>query len=320
VAPRREGFAQQRKSAGFSQEQLAEQLGVERSTVARWKAGETEPQPWLRPMIAQALGLTRGELAELLSVARAEPPGDGRLEHAIRHPTSVDLVTVAQLREQVHDLGQRYDRAPSTSLLAEAGHCLGQIAFLRGHTTAPRVRRELCAVEAEGATLMGQLVWDASQRRDHATTHTYCDQAIHVARELRDPAAEAHALLRKGFVALYGERDPTAGLRLAQRAAHTAAATSHVLSGLALLHAAEAHALLGDGTSCERSLGAAESPFDRIEPTDAASELFTPAQFGRLAGSCCLTSEITGEQGPFSNGRPEPCTTEGSRARSFWGT
>jgi hypothetical protein len=75
---------------------------------------------------------------------------------------------------------------------------------------------------------------------------------------------------------------------LAQRAAHTAAATSHVLAGLALLHAAEAHALLGDGTGCKRSLGAAESHFDRIEPADAASEMFTPAQFDRVTGSCYL--------------------------------
>jgi transcriptional regulator with XRE-family HTH domain len=96
--PKRERLAEQRKAAGFSQEQLAEQLGVERSTVARWEAGETEPQPWLRPMIAQALGVTRDDLVELLTVAAAAPTGDDRSEYALRHPASVDPGTVAVRR------------------------------------------------------------------------------------------------------------------------------------------------------------------------------------------------------------------------------
>jgi Asp/Glu/hydantoin racemase len=54
-------------------------------------------------------------------------------------------------------------------------------------------------VEAEAATLMGQLVWDASQRRDHATAHMYLDQAMIAAQQCQDPAAEGLALLRKSF-------------------------------------------------------------------------------------------------------------------------
>ena len=67
---------------------------------------------------------------------------------------------------------------PSTSLLAEAGQCLGQVAFLRREASTGRVGRELYAVEAESATLMGQLVWDASQRRNHPSARTHYDQAI----------------------------------------------------------------------------------------------------------------------------------------------
>lgn len=59
-------LAQRRKAAGYSQEKLAEQLSVERSTIVRWESGETQPQPWVRPKLARALELSVGQLAELL--------------------------------------------------------------------------------------------------------------------------------------------------------------------------------------------------------------------------------------------------------------
>jgi hypothetical protein len=141
----------------------------------------------------------------------SEPDVGERLDFALEHPTTVDLVTVAHLRHQVQQLDEWYDRVPSTSLLAEAGQCLGRVGFLCAYATNGRVRRELYAVEAEVATLMGQLVWDASQRRDHVTARMYLDQAVRAARQFPDPAAEGLALLRKSFVALYGNATPALG-------------------------------------------------------------------------------------------------------------
>jgi hypothetical protein len=206
----------------------------------------------------------------------------------LQYPLSVDLVTVAHLRHQLQQLDERYDRVPSTSLLAEAGQCLGRVGFLSAKTVKGRVRRELYVLEAEAATLMGQLVWDASQRRDHASAHLYFDQAVNAARQLRDPAAEGLALLRKSFVALYGEHDPRAGLGLTTRTAQTTMGNSHVLTGLALLHAAEAHAMLGYQRACEQALTSAEDQLERIDAADVAIDLYSPTQFGRLAGSCYL--------------------------------
>jgi hypothetical protein len=206
----------------------------------------------------------------------------------LSNPTSVDLVATAYLAQRVQKLNGEYDFAPSTLLLAAAGQCHGQVAYLREHAPNGRVRRELSAVESESATLMGQLVWDASQRRDHMTTLTYFDQAIAAARQVRDVVAEAHAQLRKGYVALYGKHDPREGLQLTKAAARTSKGTSHALTGLALLHVAEAHAMLGEYGRCEKTLGAAESSFNKVNADDAAIELFSPTQFGRLAGSCYL--------------------------------
>ena len=291
---KRQRFAARRKAVGFSQEQLAERLRVERSTVARWEAGETEPQPWIRPRLARALQLSLDQLEHLLAARDiAGTEATERMSHALAHPGSADIVTVAHLRNEVQHLDEQYVHVPSSSLLAHAGQCLGQVRFLAAHAVSGQIRRELYAVEAEAATLMGQLVWDASQRRDHASARMYLDQAIDAARQVRDPAAEGLALLRKAMIALYGERDPREGLVLAELTAETTSKVSDVLTGLAILHAAEAHAMLGELTSCEEALAAAESRFGRVGELDRAIELYSVTQFGRMAGSCYLALDDT---------------------------
>lgn len=78
VAIKRYSLASRRKSLGFSQEKLAEQLGVDRSTIVRWESGTAEPQPALRSKLAHSLQLSMAELAELMSEStaprRGEPP------------------------------------------------------------------------------------------------------------------------------------------------------------------------------------------------------------------------------------------------------
>jgi hypothetical protein len=212
-----------------------------------------------------------------------------RLDYVLRYPRSVDSTVLAQLRDRVRDLDTRYDQSPSTSLLPSAGQLLSQVAFLREHAASDRVRRELYVVEGQSATLMGQLVWDASQRRDHLTANAYYHQAISAAGQAGVATAEAHALLRKSFVALYGEHDPQRGLSLAEQAAGlTSSGASRVLAGLALLHVGEAFAMLGQRRSCEDALGRAEDQLARVRPSDPAYVLFSPDQLGRLKGSCYL--------------------------------
>ncbi len=63
---RREGLAQRRKALGLTQEDLAGLLYVERSTVTRWERGETEPLPWIRPRLAEALQVSADRIEELL--------------------------------------------------------------------------------------------------------------------------------------------------------------------------------------------------------------------------------------------------------------
>ena len=67
MAYRRQGLSQRRRAVGLTQESLAEQLGVERSTIVRWEAGDTEPLPSIRPSLARALDVSMDHLAALLA-------------------------------------------------------------------------------------------------------------------------------------------------------------------------------------------------------------------------------------------------------------
>ncbi|MEK8173105.1 hypothetical protein NKH77_41310 [Streptomyces sp. M19] len=203
----------------------------------------------------------------------AESESRAREQHAEDNPGSLDLLAVAGLRQKVQNLDARYVSEPSTALIAETGKYLGQLSHWQTYTTTYVVRRDLYAAYSEASTLMGQLVWDASGRRDHATARAYFTQAEVAARELRDPVAEGLALLRTTFVALYGEKDPRAGLELAKHTASTVQGSSHVLGGLAELHAAEAHAMLQQRKDCEKELANAERSFGQISESDAAAPL-----------------------------------------------
>ncbi|MFJ9610830.1 helix-turn-helix transcriptional regulator [Kitasatospora sp. NPDC101176] len=75
MAATRPRLAQRRKALGYSQERLAEALGVDRSTVARWERGETEPQPHIRPRLARLLEVTTSELGAVFGPrpSRSDP-------------------------------------------------------------------------------------------------------------------------------------------------------------------------------------------------------------------------------------------------------
>jgi tetratricopeptide (TPR) repeat protein len=281
-------------------------------------ASTGEPSQLLR-VIRERCGLSTHEFATLLGRAIDRPDlASGALraweQGAVRPPQSIvdaaiqiarqagarqpsannvalpaDLADLDGLRDGLQAIDRTYGDAPSTSLIPAAGRHLAQIALLSDTAIPAATRRDLDACESEAATLMGQLVWDASHRRDHATAGAYFDQAIQAAQRIGNPLAIGHALLRKSFIALYGLRDAPAGLTLAQQAADTTSNVSSALTGLGLLHAAEAQAMLANRRDCERTLAAAESQLGRIDRSDGGAYLFTEPEFDRLAGSCYLS-------------------------------
>lgn len=275
---------------------FAEDLGVSPRTVSKWEAGGPDhvPRPELQAALDTALARATEEQRARFE-ATANTPDVSRPSASVlgARPGSssqaMGLADVAQLRDEVRSLAAAYDLTPSVALLAPAARCQAEITQMRARAPSGPVRRELFAAEADASTLMGQLVWDASQRRDHTTAGNYFEHAVDVARQVQDPVTEAHAVLRQSFVALYGRLDPVQGLVLADRAASLSRERSLVLAGLALLHVAEAQGMLGDRVECEQALGDAEDCFAARSDLDMAADYYSPTQPGRLAGSCYLS-------------------------------
>lgn len=112
VTGRRSGLASARKTAGYTQERLAEKAGVERETVVRWESGQHAPLPYLRPKLARLLGRTLRELEDLVdpqvasafSVSHSISPGiedacDWLDKHAGWQPGTAHQRLVSKLRD-----------------------------------------------------------------------------------------------------------------------------------------------------------------------------------------------------------------------------
>ncbi|MEV0110345.1 helix-turn-helix transcriptional regulator [Nocardia sp. NPDC050799] len=64
---RRQRLIEARKAIGKTQEEVAEAVGVDRTTLGKWERDESTPQPGQRSRYAEALGITLDELAAMLS-------------------------------------------------------------------------------------------------------------------------------------------------------------------------------------------------------------------------------------------------------------
>ena len=124
-APKRRRLAQRRKAVGLTQEQLAEQLGVERSTVVRWERGETQPLPWLRPKLAQALGVPADRLEELLAADGAPASAPGRVAVPRQLPAAVADFTGRAAELQVLTAALDQAGAPGTVVISAIGGTAG---------------------------------------------------------------------------------------------------------------------------------------------------------------------------------------------------
>lgn len=199
---------------------------------------------------------------------------------------------IGALADEVDEVAARYESELSATLLAEAAQLHASLTVRLGHNGSEHARRLLHQAITSSAALLGQLVWDASGRRDGVAAAVYCDVAIEHAMACGDRAAVANAELRKAYVSLYGpadDRDPRMGLARSTTAAEHSRGISRALHGVAQLHVAEAFGMLGEYRLCEQALGAAERAFDAMGPDDVAAEVYSPTQFGRLAGSCYLS-------------------------------
>ncbi|MFE9372483.1 helix-turn-helix domain-containing protein [Streptomyces sp. NPDC006711] len=149
MATRRESFVKRRRALGFSQESLADAVGVDRSTVGRWETGETEPQALHRPGLCRELRISAAQLESMISVSaegaplqsgraqQSDPSGSGyddeieALELARRVEASdVGNETLSRLEGVFNDLATAYPTAHPQDLLGRIRKYSGYITRL----------------------------------------------------------------------------------------------------------------------------------------------------------------------------------------------
>lgn len=274
----RTGLAARRRLQGMSQEGLAERLGVARTTVARWEAGEVEPLAWVRPTLANALGVNLEDLAVLLA-----PTGhDGTVVHAaVPKPETATNDDPYPLDDELFDLAERRswlasldagrakidylasavewiidqdERVPTADLHAKARQVRGHLHPLLEAARRPAVSARLFTVAAYLSGAQAALSLDLGRL---PTARAYAAEAFDLADATGDPDLTAWARAAQSLVEYYGGRYAEA-LVLADDGLARSPRGPHAVR-LSVNGRARALARLGDRTGVDRAIGHAWS-------------------------------------------------------------
>lgn len=212
---KRPALAARRKAMGYSQEGLAESVGVDRSTVARWEQGRTEPYPEHRSGLAKALGVDYHELDRLISaapptrhtsdvfsiaVASAQEDSDEAGELARRVAASdVGDATLTYLESGFDDLACRYQFEHPSRILLEINQSLSNVGKLLDARKTLHEHRRLLLVGGWLSLLGATVLIDL--KRDRAAS-TYLATAMSLAEQAENPEIIAWCYETRAWQAL----------------------------------------------------------------------------------------------------------------------
>ncbi|MGW2540960.1 helix-turn-helix transcriptional regulator [Kitasatospora sp. NPDC001574] len=184
MAERRRALIERRKKLGFTQESLAQSMGVDRSTVARWEGGKVDPQDWQRPTLAKVLSVTLVQLDSLIYGAADPKPSEIRnasavvlgyddeieaLELARRVSASdVGKETLERLELTFHDLAMKYPTVAPHELLGQVRKYATYVARLMDAKKTLSEHRQLLVIGGWLSLLGATLHIDLNQQ-DAAT-------------------------------------------------------------------------------------------------------------------------------------------------------
>ncbi|AXX31202.1 helix-turn-helix transcriptional regulator [Actinosynnema pretiosum subsp. pretiosum] len=293
---RRKKLEQRRVELGYSQEGLAAELDVDRSTYARWERGVQGPYPWNRPRLAKALGLTPPQLRLLLDEDDEQPT---RLLMPSSRKTASRLAgndVIDALHAKVQEIQLDDRKAGGGLLLPELELYLAQeVAPLLTCTGVPA--RELFAATASITGITGWMAHD-SGRDDQA--RQYFDRAYRLAQAADDHALAANACASMAHLAVELHQ-PQDALRIAAEGMRQARSAQGASRLVARLHSMRARALaqLGDHFGTTQALTDAEAVLGRASDEEPARWIagFDHASLAAEAALCHLHLATQGEDG-----------------------
>lgn len=284
-------FARHRKAMGYTQEDLADRLGVSRESVSRWDRLKNLPDPFTQPRLAAALKITPRELSELLDPTRQR--------------TSAKATSSTRNCATRHDVVQNIQSAALT--FQETDRRLGGAVLL------PSVEQFLARdvaphlLDAHGGTRAAEIFSAAASMTEiagwmtHDSGHdirakAYFDRAYRLAVAAENNALAGNACASMSHLAIeLGQH--TDALRIASTGLSKVQQADGALRLAARLHTMRARtfALLGENQACAHSLDAAESILGRASGEVPAAWIanFDEGSLASEAALCSLTSLST---------------------------
>ncbi|MGW4494344.1 helix-turn-helix domain-containing protein [Streptomyces sp. NPDC004376] len=283
------GLARRRRTLGYSQEKLAQLVGVDRTTVGRWESGRIAPHPTQRRALAAVLEISLAELDALLTPQRAVdaeewegqsggPQDAGDPDEMIRREflrlLTISGALAALPAEEAEALAEGVRRGTPSDFARMNGHLWQVYQLARSKRSVyPVVRDQLTALtEAlaghRGSTrtlltaaadlfqLAGEVAFDADRYSDAVASYAL---AATLGKDAGAYDLWACALVRHAYVEMAEHRYAQAAEMLG--AAEALAGRGD--EGLSTRYwvasvRAEAYAGLGDLNACERALDRAD--------------------------------------------------------------
>lgn len=251
-----------RKAAGHTQESLAEALGVDRSTVVRWEAGETAPQPWVRPKLATALQVSRSELMAALDGSKSvgteaeNTVGDLALGPTATWGRRPRTSTIDEEEQLLVHLREQWHLLVKTDNLFGPRYALGgvrlQLQLLEEllESAQASARNEFVRLAAQYAESAAWLYEDSG---DLAAAKAYNSRAMEWAHEVGDGQLLAWTLFRRSQQATY-RADAARVIGLSQAARRNDAALTPSMRAAIAQQEAHGYALDGDEEMTQRLL------------------------------------------------------------------
>lgn len=273
---KRSALAARRAAAGHSQESFAAAMDLDRTTVGRWETGRSEPQSWQRPKMMDVLGVSAGELDDLLRLTREQATNAGAPGTAepVGQPVPLPVRAVgpAVLRldssdAQIGDWAAAYATYPADLrdqrlwvTHEEVSVVAGMLAMFRqlDHTHgarsfAPQVGSYIAS---ELSALLGRPAADEQVARERARVATgFLELAGYQAVDTGNPA-QAQAYYQRALALTTSMNDQAYGAYLVA-----------VNLGHLALHCEQPQAALRWASSAQAAAGTAASPATRAAIT-----------------------------------------------------
>lgn len=115
-----ERLTELRKAAGFTQQELADEVGVSRRMIAYYEGQSAHPPTTLLPALARALNLSTDELLGLTPLKRSGKPSNTRLARRLQQIEKLDAPDKRQILQVIDTLleSAQFKRRANSKLAA----------------------------------------------------------------------------------------------------------------------------------------------------------------------------------------------------------